>query len=128
MTDNDPSPEYTITMAEGAYTAIEQALTTLHEAENTIHRQVAEWISANPDKDEQRYEEYARLLKLQIEQQQSFIRSLVSSLMRPARDGNVRLSADGPASLFFSYSSGYCGAMVMHRNDNPLKTTWSVHT
>jgi hypothetical protein len=128
MSDVERSPEYTITMAEGAYTAIEQALTKLREAEMAIHPQIGKWMAANPDGDGDRYEEYARLLKLHIEQQQSLIRSLLSSLMRPARDGNVRLSADGPASLFFSYTSGYCGAMVMHANDNPLKTTWSVHT
>lgn len=76
------------------------------------------------------YEELAEKRRLVVEAQQSFIRSLLGVIRSNDHDGNVRLAWDGDASLFFSYDSGYHGAMIFHNNhrDGEPFGTWSVHT
>jgi hypothetical protein len=105
------SPQYTITMHEGAYDVLKACLA---KVEDTTDINAAD-----------SYETLANAQRKALALQANLLRNLVRLLQSTDYDGDLSLAVDGPMSLFFRHQkSGYHGAMIFHPNSGE----WQIHT
>jgi hypothetical protein len=111
--------QFTIIMTEGAQQAYDQAMDQIREADR--------WIAEATEPDEQHNRaERVRLMRQTFHSEWGILTGI------NRRDGDLTLSWDCHASVFFRYASGYHGGLIFHpdyENGNRLPVgRWSIHT